>query len=703
MAAPRVTDPREAERRERLVRELDLRRTDPELVMLETTMAGRPESPLMTKLARLRDERINHHLERLLANPFLPIPEDLPSGHVLLGVDKVSGRPVAPPFDAWGRNTVIYGAPGTGKTSIARNITRQHNAAGVKAWVLDDSKESFLRLAIDDPDYLVLDGNAALPLLQDVPYLSRQASRALFVAQFKLAFWGGQYADAVLWDALRTLDGPCSLDDLAQSARALYRHSDSYQRKNAIDTITSTIEQLLALCPGLATSRNGIPFNSLFEHSLLIPSSAVLSTMQQFLYAFLCRHLLAYNQARGIRNTLTHLLVMDEAHLTWTTSAAAHHIGNEPLMAETLLLGREVGLAALVNCISMSSTHPSLKSAAFVQIALNQTNAKDAAELAQTFGLTTAQSEYLQTQLTRGEGIVRLGDYWRHPVLTVLPPPEPHNHVTAEERAAAFQRIHHLAPTPEPATPADAAPAVPNIPNPTPEPVARPAETERVIALNTAEEALLSVICDAVTPSTPAYKKAGLGLADGDNAAKRLEQKGLIVRERIIIHPGRGGHGMGLAATPAGYARAGKERKVKVRGGSGLAHDYYAERLFHLLPGSTVEAMVGTKSVDLLLPLNTNRDQALLEFLRPVLPPNVTLTEGMLLAIEVESSDPVKTAPNNVQKNHEAGITLTLIAVLPKFVTTTRTHLAKSIPAALQSSFIVTNVLSLLDHLGGPS
>ena len=695
MAPPRVTDPREAERRERLVRELDLRRTDPELVMLETTMAGRPESPLMTKLARLRDERINVHLERHLENPFLPLPEDLPSGPVLLGVDKVSGRVLAPPGESWLRNTVIYGAPGTGKTSTARNITRQHNAAGVKAWVLDDSKESFLRLAVDDPDYLVLDGNAALPLLQDVPYLSRQASRALFVAQFKLAFWGGQYADAVLWDALRTLDGPHSLDDLAQSARALYRHSDSYQRKNAIDTITSTIEQLRALYPGLATSRHGIPFNNLFEHSLLIPSSAVLSTTQQFLFAFLCRHLLAYNQARGIRNTLTHLLVMDEAHLTWTTSAAAHHIGNEPLMAETLLLGREVGLAALVNCISMSSTHPSLKSAAFVQIALNQTNAKDAAELAQTFGLTTAQHEYLQSTLTRGEGIVRLGDYWRHPVLTVLPPPEPHNHVTADERATAFQRIHLFAPTPEPATPAVGTPPVPNISIPTPaaKPVTPPAE--RVIALNTAEEALLTVICDAVTPSTPAYKKAGLGLADGDNAAKRLEQKGLIVRERIVIRPGRGGHGMGLAATSAGYARASKERPVKTRGGDSVQHQYLVQELHRAVSGSTVEGMVGTKSVDLLLPLNTERDKKLLDYLRPHVPSGIALN-GSVIAIEVEVSDPGKTAPNNLTRNSEAGITLTVIAVLPKDEKPTRNAL-KDHPAR----FVVVNALNLLQHLEG--
>lgn len=673
------------------MRELDLRRTDPELVMLETTMAGRPESPLMSKLAALRDERVNHHLERLLANPFLPIPEDLPSGHVLLGVDKVSGRPVAPPFDAWGRNTVIYGAPGTGKTSIARNITRQHNAAGVKAWVLDDSKESFLRLAIDDHDYLILDGEAPLPLLQDVPYLSRQASRALFVAQFKLAFWGGQYADAVLWDALRTLDGPHSLDDLAQSARALYRHSDSYQRKNAIDTITSTIEQLRAVYPGLATSTNGIPFNNLFEHSLLIPSSAVLSTMQQFLYAFLCRHLLAYNQARGIRNTLTHLLVMDEAHLTWTTSAAAHHIGNEPLMAETLLLGREVGLAALVNCISMSSTHPSLKSAAFVQIALNQTNARDAAELAQTFGLTTAQHEYLQTQLTRGEAIVRLGDYWRHPVLTVLPPPEPHNHVTAEERAAAFQRIHHLAPTPEPATPPVGTPPVPNIPSPTPEPVTTPAEP--VIALNSSELDLLSVICDGVTPSTPAYQKAGLGLAAGDEAARRLTEKGLTERERIVVHAGRGGTAMGLRATTSGYARAGKERPIRARRGS-VQHEFFAHALVRKL-GGTPEGMTGHKQSDLLIALNTERDKKLLDYLRPHLPPDTALNTGSLIAIEVEVSDPAKTGLNNLTKNAEAGITLTVIAVLPKEEKPARNALKD------HTTCVVVNVLDLLQHLEG--
>jgi hypothetical protein len=223
--------------------------------------------------------------------------------------------------------------------------------------------------------------------------------------------------------------------------------------------------------------------------------------------------------------------------------------------------------------------------------------------------------------------------------------------------------------------------------------------TPREIALNKAEESLLMVVCDAVTPSTPAYTKAGLSLADGDGAAKRLEQKGLILRERIVLHAGRGGHGMGLAATTAGYARAGKERSVKTRGGDSIQHQYLVQELSRLIPNSTVEAIVGTKAVDLLIAFNTERDtdRRLITYLASKT--SAALNTSSLLALEVETSDPAKTAKNNIVKNHEAGIALTVVLVLPKEELTLKKALAAN--TGLPSTFVVLNVLDLLTALGG--
>lgn len=105
-------------------------------------------------------------------------------------------------------------------------------------------------------------------------------------------------------------------------------------------------------------------------------------------------------------------------------------------------------------------------------------------------------------------------------------------------------------------------------------------------------------------------------------------------------------------------------------------------------------AMAGRKQVDVLIPLNTERDATLIEYIHHERS-GISLHNGDLIALEVETSDPTKTAPNNSLKNIEAGISLTLIAVLPKHLSPTRRALAALSPS-VQDHTLLVDVLELL-------
>ncbi|HTO77656.1 MAG TPA: hypothetical protein VMQ61_16400, partial [Thermoanaerobaculia bacterium] len=117
-------------------------------------------------------------------------------------------------------------------------------------------------------------------------------------------------------------------------------------------------------------------------------------------------------------------------------------------------------------------------------------------------------------------------------------------------------------------------------------------------------------------------------------------------------------------------------------------------------PHALAEFNLDGKSVDLLTPNTT----ALRECLRRATD-NPTAIDGFLkgaaessrLAIEVEVSDPLTTAPKNVVRNHEAGITRTVIAVLPGALEKTRAKLPSLLPASLRDQALIVDVLRLLD------
>jgi hypothetical protein len=75
------------------------------------------------------------------------------------------------------------------------------------------------------------------------------------------------------------------------------------------------------------------------------------------------------------------------------------------------------------------------------------------------------------------------------------------------------------------------------------------------------------------------------------------------------------------------------------------------------------------------------------------------LYEGDYVAIEVECSDPAKTGISNIEKNIEAGIHVTILAVFQNQLRRVRDSIKDYLPKEMQASFTIVDCLNLLNNL----
>jgi hypothetical protein len=569
-------------------------------------------------------------------------------------------------------------------------------AAGkvVKAW---DLKSDMRDLALAHDFFIIGPTTVFLPLAR-VPYLTVPEQASITIDAFKGPFFLAENANQVLYPALLRLwehqDRP-SIKDLHDLVVASTKPHDTFNQKDAIRRIATRLQRVMTAYPNASTSTSGPSIAELNDQHVYVDGSIHLDATA-FLILLFSEHLYTERRATGRREWTT-VIVGDEANLF-----AGEHgqtVDGTSLYHRPYQLFRGFGINVTLG--SSNRLDPSITTNAGTIVVLPSPTDTD--YYANLLRLNPKQTEYL-ARMPMGECLVRLNDY-PDVIHAKFDPINAENYVRPEAWKFAAERhnppqttetsITHE-PTSSTITPSVIPPNTTSLPSP--EPSASPEKP--VIALNRHEKSLLTAVAEAgVSASTPAYKKAGLSLAFGDTAARMLTQKGLILRERIVLKSGRGGHGVGLVATPTGLSRVNRERLIRTRGGDSVQHQYLVQELHRALPGSTVEGMVGTKAADLLMALNTEReaDRYLITYLASKT--SIALNTGDLVALEVETSDPGKTAKNNIIKNHAAGITLTLILVLPKAVNATRAQLATS--AAPDTPFVVLDVLDVIHHLSG--
>jgi Helicase HerA, central domain len=662
------------------------------------------------------DEQVFHVLRERVAKyaayhdtfPFLvPPKETLHRGPILIGHDYATLTPIGLSLLDATRHILIAGTTGSGKTTVATRIIETARAAGIKVWIVDP-KDDYRHLAVRDSDFLIFHPDVPINLLEREAHLSSADVRNAFIMALTIGLWLGVVQAAVLADAFKRIESEqetFTVRDLKRVLDGTLTTKGTYARREQARSVSIRLEQFIDQFPGPCTTPVGIPLSTLYEHSLYLPVTPDQGPIGQFLLFSILHRLYLYQLRRQHRGTLSHLVVIDEALVALGSSANTPD-GRTPV-SHLQNLARELGIGIVVLTTNLQLTDALTQSNAGTVVSLKTNGATETATAARTLGLTPDQARFHQTRLTPGLGVVRLNS-WGHPILAAFDPPPIgfSKTVDASEWSDAIHRTDSLAP--RLATTANEYP-LQFTPKALPPPATLtelPAETTngtvptRTIALNDAQEGLLRSAVQRIAPTTAHYAALDLHPEEGTRAKKTLVALGLAVEERIVVRSGRGGTALALVLTPSGITRSGLTPPRGTRGGDSVQHRFLVSELAALVPKSTVEALVGTKSCDLVIAYNAAIHAALAEFLAANSQEAIPLNDSDVVAIEVEVSSPDRTIPSNIEKNCEAGIPETIVAVLPKNLAVARRTIDR-LPDGLRRTVALVDVLRLLDHLRG--
>lgn len=644
-------------------------------------------------------QRVEQYATALKENPFLPPPASISEGTYTLGTAGKHHFRLADNETL--RHIGVPGPSGSGKTTLFQILALQARARGTHV-IAPDFKGDLQWLAATDDDFLIFHPDIPFNILDHDHRVDREHHKDLVTRLLALSFYAGEHLKQVGHETLTLAyeqHDPPSVNDWLAITNNLVSPKDTYQRRDALGGLTNRLRRFQSLFPGMTRTRDGIPHHVIAERSVYLGAPHHNETYD-FLAALLVHVCHEQAHARQQRDTLLRWLLLDEGLLLF---GQANRIDG-PVLLPLIPLLREYGTALAISTAHFGGIHETLRANTYTTIVLPLANATDAPLAARTLGLNPAQADYL-LRLHLGQAVVKTGK-WELPFLMTFTPPNINKTVNHDDWQRAIQRTNNLAPNETPIirpAPKPTPQTAPTMPVPkTPDPIIPP------VTLTDPQSALLNSVADLVIPtSTEAYRRAKLTLAVGDASAKQNEVLGYLNRNPITSRPGRGGSAISLELTTLGYERLNKKPPHQTRGGDSAQHRYLVHQLAKHITSSKIEATVGVggrggKSVDILVRITEDHErlrQAIALNTRLLSPTPHELAVGDLVAIEVEVSDPSKTAPANAVANTKHGITTTIIAVMPKTLDTTRKHLLKNLPAEVLHRVVLVDALQLLEGL----
>jgi len=704
----RSVDPRELAQLRSICDRLELERHDP---IIETLRSIDPDHPAIgdAQAVQIVRDRVRVYVEFHREHPYRVMPPDATSGPLRIGVQRANGASIRRRLEHFAQHLGVFAATGFGKTTLLASLLPQLLDAGVHL-IIVDRKDDTRALAAKDARFLILHPEIACNIIQQPRGISRAEHIATLIACFARAFFGGEHLKQVLTDAMQqafTQHDQPALADVMAVLNTMGAKGDTFSRRDAITGVILRLQRFAALCPGMYHTRAGLTLDDLFTHSLYLPITTA-TEASEFAVTFLIHDLLFHQRHAQRRGGLAYVIVLDEGLSTW--NAHASNIDRQPLLSYVQSMVREYAIGMIVTSTSVQLLDPLLKANLGTQIVMNLTSAAESSEIARTFGLSPEEHDYLNTQLVRGECIIKLADDWRHPILATFPRTTTEKSVTTSDWSAAIERTNHLAQrrasaaregitsTGQPTPSQESAPS--SSPPSRVAPVVKEAKTssgpsKEELPSNTSRRVALNKHCTLImddvgenpyTLTTPSFRRCNLRLSEGERAKTKVTDLGFLESHRVRTGAGRGKTGSALRLTPAGWRWLGRTPAKGTRGGDSVQHAFLVHELARRIARSTIE----TLSVDLVIPYNTADHANLLAAIQAFSTRTIVLNSGDLVAIEVECSRPEITAPRNVAR--DTGFALTVIAVLGK-----TPQLQRTIGDA--DSVLIVDVLRLLDAL----
>lgn len=661
MAAPAI-DPREWSATVALLKQYELHQRPEVAVLLGMTDPARPTPGNLARWGELREiasaAAAFHEEHPLLVAPPGTLDRDVFS---LDARQVADGQAITLPKSRVAQHLGIFGRSGEGKTTIAQRLAMSAYDRDLGVITID-AKHDAQHLALHYPQTVVITPTTPIPFLEQPSWLSAHEARALLVRAVRRVWWGGEGLDQVAHASLQRTrekyEHP-SVHDWQRETLALHEKGETYNQRDRIDGLASRLTRLADAYPGIGATRagGGISLDDLCTRPIYF-GYTIQTAAEELIATWLIELRFSYNRIHGIR-TLNTVALLDESLLLFHEDT----ISGNAALGSTFPLLREFGIAAVVTANHYRSLPASVRANLATHIVMNLSDSGDARELSQTLGLSREQQEWLGGHLTLGQCVIKLPT-WHHAILATFDPLTIEKSVpsaawqTAIERTNALARPEHTAAAKEGLTGQQ-----PALPAP-PREVSAAEIPYNTIALNTSEETLLRFIGEhRVVLTTECDLHPQLLI----RAKKKLLTLGLITEEKITARAGRGGQANALGLTAAGAAWL--RLTPGGAGGGGLQHQYLVRKLIERITGAQREVSLNGKRVDILFAYTAAH--AGIATASKIAP-----NAGDPVAIEVEVSDPAKTAPSNIEKNRAAGVRHTIVAVLPQQLERTRAALA---------------------------
>ncbi len=636
-------------------------------------------------LAILVQPRIVFHRD----HPFpVPLPTEL-TGTFTIGTVTATGRPAGLTVQQLLGQGMLTGRSGAGKTTAIRHLIHACNAA--RKTILDWKNDFDYLLA--DERFLLIDQTTPWNPRITPPWLSPAAYQHVFTEHYLAANYAAVHQrDIFTHRWLATNHPTATITDLIApppTGRPTFQELDARRNHNA------RIERFAPWA--LSTTPAGITWEDIVAHNILLRVDD-LDDVARFLWSLLVNVTYLKNRREQRRDTLTDLLINDEAYDLYPREQRG--ITTDPLLGEKQRW-REYGIASVTSTTSYRTLHPLSTASMGWLLALVPGNAEEAHAISRSLDLNADQTRAFM-RLGTGEGLLRTNDvpYPTHITLTPFPTTKsisPSVLRAARDRVAALARRHQPehtkllaaregnegpgwptpSPTPAPssAPPARVAPAVEELPHNT----GVPSNTKRdALPLNDRERKILTYIAQrGVLLVTELHAELHLHAMQESRTRKNLRALGFLDEHRIIVRSGRGGTAIALTATDKAYELLHAAKPHLGKGGA--QHRFFLRELRDHL-GATLEV----HGSDAVITYNTEKHAALQRAL------GIALNNGDTIAFEVECSKPARTAPRNVERDKH--FAYTVIATLPEHVERLRTtHASERV--------IVVNVLDILDKV----
>ena len=324
----------------------------------------------------------------------------------------------------------VFGRTGTGKTNFCLSLLKQLKQKGVP-FLIFDWKRNYRDLLADMDDLRVFTVGRSVVPFSFQPLIPPQGTTPsiwlkLLIDVIANAYYVGEGVKFLLMKAIDSVYREMGVYDgkpkVWPSFRDVLLWLEGYKPSNARESqwMISTLRAVQSLCYGemgrVVNKPQQTPVAELLQHNVVLELDALTQTDKTFLTEALLLWLHRFRMQEGGRETLKHVIVIEEAHHVLKETLAK----NETIMEVTLREVRELGEGIILIDQTPSQISPTALANTATKLFLNLPHRADISTAAAALLLQDEQKDILG-KLPVGVAVMKLQDRHFMPFLVKIP------------------------------------------------------------------------------------------------------------------------------------------------------------------------------------------------------------------------------------------------------------------------------------------